>query len=274
MTQGDEVCPKCGYERQAEDRGPTGECARCGVIFAKLRPVAVEHEAPEEYPEEFWPTPTQMAAPDDTDEPDDPLWRQIARLPVTVKPRINTLEFGFHAGLFAIIFLYGCRLLWMDFRSNAIASTFMHSINLVFHEAGHLLFSPFGDFMRVAGGSLNQLLIPLVVLLALMIRNRDNLGASVGLWWLGTSFKDLAPYINDARSLSLPLLGGVTGADVPGYHDWQNLLSRTGLLTYDYIFAQWSDRAGTLCILVAFVWGGYILVREYQNRDPDYYEYE
>jgi hypothetical protein len=31
-------------------------------------------------------------------------------------------------------------------------------INLPFHEAGHILFSPFGDFLMTLGGSLTQVL--------------------------------------------------------------------------------------------------------------------
>jgi hypothetical protein len=40
---------------------------------------------------------------------------------------------------------------------------FLHGINLIFHEAGHILFMPFGRFMKILGGSLNQILIPAIV---------------------------------------------------------------------------------------------------------------
>ena len=50
------------------------------------------------------------------------------------------------------------------------------------------IFRPFGEFMMIFGGSLNQCLIPLVILFALMFKNRDNLGASIALWWLGQNF--------------------------------------------------------------------------------------
>lgn len=33
-------------------------------------------------------------------------------------------------------------------------------VNLVIHEAGHLIFSPFGEFMMIAGGSLFQVIMP------------------------------------------------------------------------------------------------------------------
>ncbi len=43
-----------------------------------------------------------------------------------------------------------------------ISSSILHMVNLPFHEAGHLLFAPFGDFMMSLGGSLLQVIVPLV----------------------------------------------------------------------------------------------------------------
>ena len=111
-----------------------------------------------------------------------------------------------------------------------INGSLWHLVNLVFHEAGHLLFRPFGDFMSVLGGSLLQLLVPLAFLLSFLLRQRDPFAAAAGLWWLGQSLMDLAPYIHDAQAQRMLLLGGVSGGDVPGYHDWNNVLGRLGSL--------------------------------------------
>ena len=35
-------------------------------------------------------------------------------------------------------------------------------VNLVIHEAGHLIFSPLGEFMMIAGGSLFQVIMPAI----------------------------------------------------------------------------------------------------------------
>jgi len=43
---------------------------------------------------------------------------------------------------------------------------FLHLPNLVFHEAGHIILSPFGRFLGVLGGSLMQVLIPCVCAVA------------------------------------------------------------------------------------------------------------
>ncbi len=45
---------------------------------------------------------------------------------------------------------------------------FLHGVNLVFHEAGHVIFGLFGEFMGIAGGSLNQVLIPLAATIAFL----------------------------------------------------------------------------------------------------------
>jgi hypothetical protein len=37
--------------------------------------------------------------------------------------------------------------------------SFMHLVDLIFHEAGHVLFIPFDRFMTILGGPLTQLLM-------------------------------------------------------------------------------------------------------------------
>lgn len=46
----------------------------------------------------------------------------------------------------------------------ALGHSFIHLINLVFHEAGHILLAPFGSFMMSLGGSLLQAIVPLTSL--------------------------------------------------------------------------------------------------------------
>ena len=88
---------------------------------------------------------------------------------------------------------------------DAATSSVLHGVNLVFHEAGHVLFLPFGPFLRTLGGSLMQLLVPVICLIALLRENKDRFGASLALWWAGENLLDLAPYIADARALELVL---------------------------------------------------------------------
>ena len=115
------------------------------------------------------------------------------------------------------------------------------------------------------GGTLGQLLIPLLFVGAFLLKNRDPFGASVCLWWVGENFIDIAPYINDARALDLIVLGGVTGKEVDGYHEWQNILGTLGWLEYDHTLATSSFWCGGALMSTAVVWGGCILYLQYKN---------
>ena len=55
---------------------------------------------------------------------------------------------------------------------------------ILFHEAGHVIFMPFGEALRVAGGTLGQLLMPLICAVALH-RRGDNFGAAICLVGVG-----------------------------------------------------------------------------------------
>lgn len=139
--------------------------------------------------------------------------------------------------------------------------SFMHLVHLPFHEAGHVLSMPFGRFVMVLGGSLFQILVPLLCGGVFLLRNRDPYAASVTAWWTGQSFMDLAPYVADARSLTLPLLGGRTGAEVEG-HDWEYLLSVVGLSAQDVLLGRAAFVLGAGLMLAALAWGGLVTWRQ------------
>lgn len=120
--------------------------------------------------------------------------------------------------------------------------------------------------MGVLGGSLLQLLIPAICMGAFLKRN-DLFSASVTLWWLGQNFIDMAPYINDARAQELMLLGGVTGQDMPGIHDWNNILGALGLLKLDHFIAYTAHYFGVLLMVVSLLWGGCLLCLQWKHID-------
>lgn len=133
---------------------------------------------------------------------------------------------------------------------------FLHLPNLVFHEAGHIILSPFGRFIGVLGGSLMQVLIPVVCAIA-FLRQGNPYAAAVCTWWAGQNLIDLAPYIADARRLQLVLLGGFTGQEVEG-HDWEYLLTTLGWLRYDVTLGRGSQAVGALVMTGALVWAGVV----------------
>jgi hypothetical protein len=140
--------------------------------------------------------------------------------------------------------------------------------NLVFHEAGHILFLPFGSFMTSLGGSLTQVLIPLACMATFIVKTRDLFAAALALWWAGENLVDMAPYVADARALQLVLLGGHTGAEVEG-HDWEAILGALGWLPYDVALGRACRRAGVVVMLAAIAWGGWVLRRQYEDADRE-----
>jgi hypothetical protein len=148
--------------------------------------------------------------------------------------------------------------------SNAVGQSFLHLINLPFHEAGHILFMPFGGFMMSLGGSLNQLLIPSLLTIVFLTRHRDPFGAAMTCWWLGENLLDLAPYIDDARALQLVLIGGKTGAEVEG-HDWERILDTLGWLHRDHALARLAQFSGAVIMLFACAWGVTLVIRHWQR---------
>jgi hypothetical protein len=133
-----------------------------------------------------------------------------------------------------------------------LAGSFMHLINLPFHEAGHIVFMPFGSFMMSLGGSLLQVLIPLTCAWAFLFQQDDPFGASVCVWWTGESLLDLSPYIDDARSLQLMLLGGP--ADEVEGHDWEAILTHLGWLHLDHSLGRLAWHLGAALMIGALIW--------------------
>jgi hypothetical protein len=254
-------CPKCGHERTIADSAPQTACPACGLVFEKwlrrrLRP----------------PVASAPALPEPQGET---LMERAQRLLLYVEAPVDPVGLYGRAAVYVLLFIWGWQFILMDHAAveaggTAIGQSFMHRVNLVFHEAGHVIFMPFGRFMSVLGGTLGQWLMPAIVAGVFLFKTRDTFGASVGLWWLGQSFMDAAPYVHDARAGRLLLLGGFTGQDSPGSHDWRNILGDLGWLEYDHAIAALVDGMGVVLMLTAFAWGGYVLYLQYLNRDTRY----
>ncbi len=125
----------------------------------------------------------------------------------------------------------------------------MNMVNLPIHEAGHLLFAPFGTMLNILGGTLLQVFIPLLFLSVFLLKYRDVFGASFSLWWLADNLFGVAAYMSDARSRALPLLGGD-----PDGHDWYNLFTMWGVLPYDTILGGSVRFIAAVCMIFAIAW--------------------
>lgn len=132
---------------------------------------------------------------------------------------------------------------------------FVDFVNLAFHEAGHLFLSPFGTTVHYLGGTIGQLLVPSLLVLYFLSRERQLFAAAVCAWWIGQNFVNIAIYMGDARSLSLPLVGG-------GDHDWNELFYRFGMLAESTVhrISTVTHLFGVLVMLVGLAWSAYFVL--------------
>lgn len=123
--------------------------------------------------------------------------------------------------------------LWLVF---AYDYHFLDGVNLLFHEAGHLLLSPFGMWPHFLGGSLGQLVFPLTAMQHFW-RQQQHDAMLLATLWFGESLMNIAHYMADANRQALPLVGG-------GVHDWAWMFGELGWLNK-------AERLGTVLHLMA-----------------------
>jgi hypothetical protein len=138
-------------------------------------------------------------------------------------------------------------------------------IDLVFvpiHEGGHFLFRFFGEFLAVAGGTILQLSVPLM-LAAFFVLHRQILGTAFCVFFFFEQFLPVATYMADARAQELPLLT-VGDGDVV-IHDWAYLFGRFGVLDHDTQIAHTVRVLGWLGMIGTVAW---MIWRGLQTRNP------
>lgn len=245
-------CPKCGYARQSKDANiHEGICPACGIAYQKwlARQQLIDN------------TPDNNIEEDEPSAEDIPLSLQLKMLLTEIPEKIDPTAFWGRIIALAVLAVWSGYFALHGIDWEIIGGSFLHNINLAFHEFGHVFFSPFGNFMMILGGSLFQVLLPLVPLVAFVIQQRDNFAASVMLWWCGQNFIDVAPYIQDAEYRALPLVGGAS----EDFHDWGNILTSLDAVSSCYTLAKASFAFGCLIMLAGLLWGGYILLLQYRS---------
>ena len=130
----------------------------------------------------------------------------------------------------------------------------LDDLDLAVHEAGHLVFSGFGETLTILGGSAFQVMVPLAFV-AYFARTKQRYAAAVTMTWVGVNLLNGARYIGDARAQLLPLLGGEDSI-----HDWWYLLINWDLLPRDTAIARWVHFFGVVAFLTS-VLGGFMTLR-------------
>jgi hypothetical protein len=237
-------CPKCNAESGGADA-----CPACGLIFAKYLKARVAVPAP--------------AAREEREESESLLAR-AKELAFHVPEEVEAIAVYGRAALLAAAAIYGARLVMMDVPDWEIGGTFMHLVLLPFHEFGHLLFRPLGEFMMLLGGSLFQVLLPLLLGGYFLVKSRDPFAGALMLWWAAAGIVDTAPYVYDAWKPQHVLLTGRTGDT--GAHDFIDVLGDLGLLHKAQPLGYAVHAFGTAVMLLALTWGGWLLAQQYRAR--------
>ncbi len=118
--------------------------------------------------------------------------------------------------------------------------------NLLFHEAGHPIVGLFTSRLETYGGTIGQLVFPVVLAISFW-RKGHPLAFAAAVIWFFENWLNIARYMADARALELPLVGG-------GDHDWNTILSRWHILSYDTQIAGVVKFAGWLGMTLAVLW--------------------
>lgn len=127
--------------------------------------------------------------------------------------------------------------------------SFLDNVDLPIHETGHLLFRILGEFMGIAGGSLFQVIFP-AVFVGYFIWQESYYSAAIVSLWVGQSILNVWVYAADAVVMQLVLTSGFTGNE-GSFHDWNYLLTATGLINSTKTVAGIIRFVGTVTIITA-----------------------
>jgi hypothetical protein len=236
-------CPKCRHQRPLNDHLTHPDiCPACGIVYSKY--IARQTQLPVD--KSNHKTSTQNLI-----NWRQKFWQKISYIP----ENISQEKYWARVCLLVCFGIWGVLFIVGGVNWEKIGSSFLHNVNLPFHEFGHILFIPFGEFMMILGGSLFQIIVPLICTLVFIFKQRDNFAASICWWWVGQNFIDVSPYIADAKERVLPLIGGLGEES----HDWGNLLRMTHSLDHTQFIANTSFFIGSVIILSSIYWGGWIL---------------
>ena len=123
--------------------------------------------------------------------------------------------------------------------------------NLIIHEGGHFFFSWFGDTIRILGGTLGELLVPLLCA-AYFFFHRETAGFAFSIFWFFENFSYIGTYMADARTSALSLVGSDES-------DWTILFTQWGLLAQDQKIGATMRILGYLGMLATIIWLSYRL---------------
>ena len=149
------------------------------------------------------------------------------------------LGFGAGMGLFLLLL----------FRSDPGFVVLIDHANLLFHEAGHPIVGIFSERLEPYGGTVGQLVFPVVLAVSFWRKGQPVPFAAAAVWFF-ENFLNIARYMADSRALKLPLIGG-------GEHDWNEIFFRWNALAHDTLIAGVVEAIGWIGMSLVCLWVGW-----------------
>jgi hypothetical protein len=236
------ACPKCGHAPLPADQSLPAACPVCGIVLAKF--VAASARAVQAV---------------DTDDP--PGESFLARWLLHVPAHVSNVNWYARCATLAVFALYTVVIFHdTNIAYGDLGGVFLAKAILPWHEAGHVIFRLFGQFMAILGGTLGQHLFPIVLGVALLVKRRDPFGASLAFWLLGYSMIYTGWYMHDAGDPQAMMVSGVSSAESDG-HDFVNIFSAMGAwwLLHAIGIGIFVGRLGEIMMCAGLGWGVYMV---------------
>jgi hypothetical protein len=147
--------------------------------------------------------------------------------------------------------------LFHAWRDNA-GFLFPDFVNLMIHEAGHVLFGWGGETIMLLGGTLGELLVPLACAAGFFYK-RELYGFAFSLFWFFENFLYIGTYMADARTSALPLVNSDES-------DWTILFTQWNILIYDQRLGHFVRAIGWVGMLAIVTW---LSRKTYRSEQPE-----
>jgi hypothetical protein len=204
---------------------------------------SLTNTATQQHPSAHKPTP-QRFRPETT-----PQIRELPRSPLLLSSHAVAHHLDDWKPVFrpvAVIALSFYLLFLLYAATNRSGFLFLDLANLMNHEAGHPRFgilgggaeTGFGYTLMVLGGTLLELIVPLLCAVYFFSR-RESTGTAFCAFWFFENFLYIGTYMADARASALLLVGS-------GDSDWKVLFTQWNLMLHDTQIAHATRTLGWL----------------------------
>ena len=160
--------------------------------------------------------------------------------------RVSRIGGGIVLACYLLFLLYA----WRD----TSGFLFLDYANLAIHEAGHPLFDSFGYTLMILGGTLAELIVPLLCA-SFFFFQRQTYGLAFSLFWFFENFLYIGTYMADARTSALALVNSDES-------DWTILFGQWNILLFDQKIGHFTRRLGWLGMFAVVAWLAYRLYRD------------